>query len=366
MAEDQYGERTEQATERRKDEARQNGQVARSAELVSAVALLAGMAGLAGFGPGILVRLSDLVRQLLSNIDHPAASSAEIYSLFQNLSLQMALLLLPLSLCLTAVGVGTNVAQVGFLFTTRPLAPRWSVLNPIQGSKRFFSVRGGVELVKAILKVVIIASVAWGTVVVDVERLLPLAGANGATILERVGAATLRLGFRVGLALLVLAAIDYAYQRWEWERSLRMTRKEIEQEQKEQEGDPRVKARIRMLQRQAARRRMVADVKKADVVITNPVHVAVALQYDRGSMDAPLVLAKGLRKVAERIKEEAKKHGIPIVEDPPLARLLFKKSALGKPIPGGLYRAVAQVLAHVWRLRQGIRSAYRSELGGGN
>jgi flagellar biosynthetic protein FlhB len=163
----------------------------------------------------------------------------------------------------------------------------------------------------------------------------------------------------VGLALLALAALDYGYQRWEHEQSIRMSRKEIEEEHRQMEGDPHIKARVRGLQRQLSRNRMIASVAKADVVITNPVHVAVALQYDRATMAAPIVVARGLRKVAERIKEEARKHDVPIVEDPPLARLLFKESKLGAAVPVSVYRAVAQVLAHVWRLREARREAAR-------
>lgn len=359
MAEEQFGERTEPATQRRKDEARREGRVARSVELTSAITLLAALAALAGFGPALLENLLGLVRGLILESSKPAATSGEIYGLFRVLSVRVGLLLLPLLLCVAAVGVSANLAQVGFLFTTKTLMPRWQLLDPIQGLRRLWSIRGLVELGKALLKVLIIGGVAYGTVVADMAQLLPLAGTDGRTLLLAVGSSTLRLGTRVGLALLGLAVLDYAYQRWEWERSLRMTRREVEEEQKEMEGDPRLKSRIRALQRERARRRMILDVKKADVVITNPIHVAVALQYDRGRMAAPIVLAKGLRKIAERIKQEARDHRIPIIEDPPLARVLHKTATIGKPIPADLYRAVAQVLAHVWRLRRGLRSIYR-------
>ncbi|MFN8548480.1 MAG: flagellar biosynthesis protein FlhB [Candidatus Eisenbacteria bacterium] len=357
------GERTEQATQRRRDEARREGRVARSVELTSAAVLLSSMIALTFFGPRVLVQLESILREGIGAAARPISTVGELQGLFQHLVISTALVVLPLSLTLSAVGVAANLAQVGFLFTTKTLSPRWSILDPIQGLKRMFSLRGGVELVKAIAKISIVGAIAWATVIKDMPSFLPLAGAGGAVLLTQLGAATVRLGLRVALAFLILAALDYGYQRWDYERSLRMTKKEIEEEQKETEGDPRVKARIRMLQRSAARRRMMADVKTADVVVTNPIHVAIALKYDRATMSAPTVVARGLRKLAERIKEEAKANGIPIVEDPPLARLLYKTAPLGRAIPSNLYRAVAQVLAYVWRLKRGVRASYTSGLG---
>ena len=358
------GERTEQATQRRRDEARSEGRIARSLELVSAIVLMSSMLALSAFGPRLLRQLETVLREGIGAASRPIDSIGEVHLLFQRLALTTAMVILPISLTLSAVGVATNLAQVGFLFTTKTLNPRWSTLDPLRGLKRIFSLRGGVELIKAIVKVTIVGSIAYGTVIKDMQSFLPLAGASGHTLMVQVGASVVRLGLRVGLAFFVLAALDYGYQRWEWERSLRMTRKEIEEEQKETEGNPHVKARIRALQRSAARRRMMTEIKTADVVVTNPIHVAIALKYDRGKMNAPVVVARGLRKLAEKIKEEARKHNVPIVEDPPLARLLYKTAPLGKAIPSDLYRAVAQVLAYVWRLKRGVRASYRSGLEG--
>jgi len=357
---DVAGERSEQATPRRREQARSEGRVARSVELTSALVLLSSMVALLGFGPRLLIQLEAVLRDGLMASARPIESISEVHLLFQRLATQTALVLMPLVLTLSVVGVSSKKKQVGFLFTTKTITPRWSLLDPIAGIKRIFSTRGLVELVKAVVKVAIVGSIAWITVIRDMESFLPLAGSGGQSLLLQIGASTVRLGFRVGLAFFILAALDYGYQRWEYERSLRMTRKEIEEEQKETEGDPRTKARVRALQRQAARRRMMTDIRTADVVITNPVHVAIALKYDRTKMNAPVVVARGLRKLAEKIKEEARRHNIPIVEDPPLARLLYKTAPLGKPIPSDVYRAVAQVLAYVWRLKRGVRSAYRS------
>jgi flagellar biosynthetic protein FlhB len=352
VARETFGERTHRATPRRREEARREGQVARSVELSAALALLVALAALAAFGPGMLQRLGDLTRSLLSGTYSPVATPAAAYRSFRLVSVQVLVTLAPLLLSLLAIGVISNVLQVGFLFTSRPLSPRLSRLDPFQGFARVFGRRGLVELAKALVKVGVIGVIAYLTLSTDLESLLPSLGTDGGALLERVGGTTLKLGLRIGLALLALAALDYGYQRWEHERSIRMSQKEIEEEQKQQEGDPRVRARIRILQRLLSRRRMMAEVPQADVIVTNPVHVAVALKYDRRSMRAPVVVARGMRKLAEKIKKVAGEHSVPIVEDPPLARLLYKEAPLGRPIPVSLYRAVAQVLAHVWRLRE--------------
>lgn len=351
MANETFGERTERATPKRREEARKQGQVPRSTELTHALVLLVGVGALAVVGGRMLRGLADLTRVQLAGLSASSVTAEGVYVLFQRLSMQILMVMLPLVLSLILVGLSSNVLQVGFMLTARPLTPRWSMINPFEGLKRIFSLRSLTELVKSILKVAIIGLIAWVTVKGDLEGLVPLVGADGTLLLSRVGAATVKLGLRVGAALLVLAILDYGYQRWEYERSIRMSRQEVEEEQKQQDGDPQVKARVRQLQRQVARRRMMAAVATADVVVTNPTHYAVALKYDRRTMAAPVVVAKGMRKLALRIKEMAREHQVPVVEDPPLARLLYKEAELDRPIPVALYQAVAQVLAHVWRLR---------------
>jgi flagellar biosynthesis protein FlhB len=352
VARETFGEPTERATPKRREEARREGKVARSAELTGALVLLAGVTALSSLGGRMLQKLAELTRAEFLSLGSTAQTPAAVCALFQRVSIQVLFVLLPFLAVLTAVGLTSNFLQVGFFVSGKPLLPRWSVLNPAEGFKRIFSLRSLTELVKAIAKITIIGSVAWVTVKGDLQHLVPLEGAGAGILLQRIGAATVRLGLRVGFALLALAILDYGYQRWEYERSIRMSKQEVEEEQKQTEGDPHVKARIRLLQRTMARKRMMADVQTADLVVTNPTHLAVALKYDRSKMSAPVVVAKGMRKMAEKIKEVAREHHVPMVEDPPLARLLYKESKLGQPIPVSLYRAVAQVLAHVWRLRQ--------------
>ncbi len=354
MAEQTFGERTERATPKRRDQARREGKVARSTELNQSLVLLAGVGALAALGGRMLAGISELMGGQLQHLGSAAsyANESGIYSLLVHTASRILILLLPMAAVIALVGLGSNVLQIGFIATSRPVKPTLAAISPVEGFKRIFSLRSGVELLKALLKVSVIGLVAWLTVKADMDQIIPLAGVDGGHLLESIGGATVKLGLRVGTALLVLAVLDYGYQRWEFERSIRMTKQEILDEQKQTEGDPLVKARVRTLQRMMSRRRMMRDLQTADVVITNPTHYAVALKYDRESMAAPLVVARGMRKLALKIRETAKKHGVPVVEDPPLARLLYKESRLGQPIPVSLYRAVAQVLAHVWRLRR--------------
>lgn len=208
-----------------------------------------------------------------------------------------------------------------------------------------------VELLKALIKLAIVGAVAWVTVRSEWDEFFPLVGSEPWSVGLHMGRAILKLGGRTGVVLLALAALDYLYQRWEYERGLRMTKEEVKEEFKQQEGDPKVKGRIRQRQREMARRRMIAAVAEADVIITNPQHVAVALHYEQGSMNAPVVVAKGADYLALRIRQEARRHGVPLVENRPLAQALYRGVDVGDQIPVNLYKAVAEVLAYVYRQR---------------
>jgi flagellar biosynthetic protein FlhB len=268
--------------------------------------------------------------------------------------------LAPLFLLLVLVGLLSNVAQFGVLFTSAPITPKLENLSPAAGFRRIFAARTAVDMVKAFLKVGIVAWVAW-TVLASSFRQVQLQAVQsvGGAFSGAAGLA-FSLGFKVVMALLALAVLDYLYQRWEFSRSLRMTRQEVRDELKQLEGDPLVKARIRQLQREVTRRRMISEVPRADVVITNPVHLAVAIRYDPGKSRAPQVVAKGARLLAERIKEVARAHRVPLYEDAPLAQSLFALPA-GAELPFTLYSAVAQVLAFVYHTnaREKERAAMR-------
>jgi flagellar biosynthetic protein FlhB len=255
-----------------------------------------------------------------------------------------------------AAGLLVNYFQVGFLFSAQPLTPDLSKIDPIKGFKRLFSLRALAELIKNCLKILIISVVVYLTLTAEAENTLMLADRSIWDIMACVGDITFKIIFRTCWILLFLAGLDYLYQRWEFEKSLRMTRQEVKDEHKQSEGDPMVKARIRRIQREIARRRMMSKVPKADVVITNPEHLAVALKYDPEKMFAPVVVAKGAGEVAEKIRRIARDSGVPVLENKPLARAMYKLVKVNDAIPETLYRLVAEVLAYVYSLRP--RAAY--------
>jgi flagellar biosynthetic protein FlhB len=245
---------------------------------------------------------------------------------------------------------------VGFFFTTEALAPKLAKLNPLEGMRRIVSLRGAVELVKSLTKVLFVGGIAYLVVRREVQgmaglMLLPVPAIFGFTVQT-----AFRVILYVGIGLALLAAADYLYQRWQYERSLRMTKQEIKDENRQAEGDPKIKARIRALQREMARKRMMQAVPQADVVITNPTHLAVALKFDVATMQAPKVVAKGAGHMAARIRDVARESGVPLVEQKPLAQALYKSVPLEGAIPAELYRAVAEILAYVYRLK-GVRPA---------
>lgn len=345
-------ERTEQATPRRRQEARRRGQVARSVELSSVTVFLAVVMVLKAVSEGALQGAMESVRFALSNLNHTEFSPALALSFAWGCLSYGAKAFLPVVGVAMLVGVVVNLLQVGVMFTAEPLAPNWARLNPLAGFARLFSRRAFVEATKTLLKVLLIGWLAFSAVRADAAMLLRTGEIDPLMVLMLVGQLVYKMAWRVGLAMLVLAVLDYGFQRWEYEKSLRMTKEEVKQEMKQTEGDPQVKSRIRARQQAIARRRMMQAVPKADVVVTNPTHYAVALQYDAQKMAAPVVVAKGMNLLALRIREIAQKHGVPIVENPPLAQSLYRLVEVGQQIPPELYQAVAEVLAYVYRLRR--------------
>lgn len=352
-------ERTEPATARRRDEARRKGQVAKSTELNSAIMLMASVAFLAATGNGFLEPFLALMRRtfnvlLLADLStgtlqgRPFDLAAEV----SNLVAAVALVVLPFMIVLLVVGVVANVVQVGLRFTPAALAPSLGRLNPLHGFSRLMSKRGLVELSKATVKLVIVGYVAYGIfsgyygILIRVDE-LDLIGGFGS-----LGTVATDLGKNTSGWLLALAAVDFVWQRRSFEQSLRMTKQDVTDELKQQEVAPQVRATLRRKQRQFAMTRMMAAVPKSDVVVTNPTHFAVALYYDPRKMAAPTVCAKGQRLIAHQIAKIARENRVPIVQNPPLARALFHNVEIGMPVPPTLYRAVAEVLAFVYRLKQ--------------
>jgi flagellar biosynthetic protein FlhB len=351
MPPDDTKERTESATGKRREEARQRGQVARSQELNSALLLLSGTLVFYLLGSPLLDGLVGLVRFHLGQGLHGELTPTEVHRVMLSTSFRTATLLAPLMGTLVLVAYAANVAQVGFLTNFGALSLKWERVNPAAGFKRLFAPgRMVAETIKSPLKFALVGFIVYRTVngrLSEIPLLMDMAPVEALTWIGRL---CFQLALRVSLAFLVLAALDYVYQRWQYEKSLRMTRDEVKEEMKQAEGDPVVKGRIKSLQRQAAMHRMMTDVPKADVVVVNPIHFAVAMRYDSTSMEAPTVVAKGARLVAERIVATAKAHGIPIVEDPPLARALHAGVEIGRQIPVHLYKAVAEILAYVYQI----------------
>ena len=241
--------------------------------------------------------------------------------------------------------------QVGFVINEEALQLKFEKLNPVEGFKRIMSLRSWVEGLKAVIKVVVVGMIVFWILENDILKLPILVNFSIEQIIAYIGDITVRLFLGVGVFMIILATIDYGFQRFELEKQMKMTKQEVKEEHKSREGDPLIKARIRRIQREMANRRMMTEVPKADVIITNPTHIAVALKYDH-TMAAPTVIAKGADLVAEKIKSLAKEHSIPVVENKPLARTIFKTIKIGQNIPRELYTAVAEVLSYVYRLKK--------------
>jgi len=351
MAEE-FQERTEQATPKRREDARKKGKVAKSYEFNSAIVLFVSLIILYLGGKHAWVKISNFAVFVLSNLHSIEISKANLQGYATYVVSFLGLNFLPFLLLLSVVGVGANLAQTGFVFTFEPLKFDFERLNPASGIKKIlFSRRSFFELVKGFFKVGVVGFVAFLTLKSMVDDVVVLIDSDIKGIADFIVRSGFSLLWKTAVIYLVLAMFDFSFQRWEYEKELRMTRQEVKEELKELEGDPLVKARIRRKQREIARMRMMHNVAKADVVITNPTHIAVALKYEPKKMKAPKVVAKGMNLIAERIKEIARKNNVPIVEDKPLAQTLFKIVDVDEEIPPQLYKAVAKVLAYVFRLK---------------
>ncbi len=336
-------QRTEPATPRRRQEARRRGQVARSGDLSQGAALLAATLVGSLTVPSGFLRLATYTQGVLAHPDPGRLAQLAAEGLAAGLTVAG-----PVVGAALVAGVAVGFAQTGGLFTAKPLEPQLDRLNPIRALERLFSLRSVSELMKALLKLAAVTVAVWAPLegaVVEARAVTPspseLAGWLGGTVQA--------VALRGAAALFVVGAFDYLYQRFEYERSLRMTRQEVREDLRETEGDPLVRSRQRSRQRELARRRMLRDVARATVVVTNPVHLAVALRYAPKEAPAPVVVAKGAGVVAERIREVAQRHGVPVVSNPPLARSLYRSVALGRMIPPALYHAVAEILAILYR-----------------
>jgi flagellar biosynthetic protein FlhB len=353
MAEKDEGqEKTEQGTPKRREEAREKGRVAKSREVSSVAILGASLIYFYFNASGLLEKISAIMASILRSAGRVTISIDNVQALFAGILFKVFIILFPFFLIIFIISILSNLIQVGVLFSASSIQPEWSKVDPLKGFERLFSMNSFVEFIKNILKMVIIGCVSYLVIRSEVEGCLPLADQTVWEIMIYMGRITFKILLTTCLALILLAILDYAYQRWEYEKGLRMSRQEIKEEFKNSEGDPAVKARIKRLQREMSRKRMMAAVPQADVVITNPTHLAVAIRYDRQTRVAPYVVAKGAGVIAEKIRELARQEHIPIVENKPLAQVLYKMVRIDDMIPEDLYRSVAEVLAFVYNLKK--------------
>ncbi len=352
MAED-LGERTEDATPKRLQEAREEGNIARSMDAASAIGLLGvTITALVGLGP-LFHLFGRLLRSALDpehNIDSVRPES--LGDAVQPALYAGAVATFPALLVAAAVAALAHLWQVGFVASSKALRPKPERINPLAGLKRILGTQGVFKLAVDLFKVGGVAMVAYTVVRDAAPRILALPGLDPVDAALVVGWLVFDLAIRVAILLLLLGLLDYAWQRWKYLRELRMTKQQVKEEYKQMEGDPEVKKRRMQIQRQIAMQRINAAVPKADVIVTNPEHISVALQYDPESMRAPKIVAMGADHLALRIRQIAKQHGVPIIERKPLARALYKQAKVGQEVPPDLYKAVAEVLAYVYRLDQ--------------
>ena len=353
-------EKTEPATPKRREDARRKGNVAQSRELPS-VAVLA--TALLGGGSFLGLRLVDAVagpaRAAWGGAALPPESLADFHAVWLRHLAAVAGGALPVMALLAASALLVQLAQVGPLLSVEALQPKAERLDPIQGFKRLVNLDRLVELAKAAVKIAVVGGLAWWLVSAEVHSLLGLSATSLGGSLGVAGTLARRVALVVLGALAVMAAFDFVYQRWRWEQRLKMSKQEVRDELKQREGNPQIRSRFRSRQLELTRQRMIASVAEADVVVTNPTRYAVALRYARGEMSAPRVLAKGRGHVARRIREQAEEAGVPVVENPPLARALHRTAEVGRDIPEALFQAVAEVLAYVYRLRPGRHHDWR-------
>jgi len=352
-------DKTEKATPKRRSEARKKGQVAKSTDLNGAVVLAAGLVGLTFMGPKVVSGISSAMRSIFAQISHPgeATTAAGLHAL---MSLAMSTILAtvaPIAAMCVAAAVLANVGQVGMKPSLQALKPSFGKLNPLTGFKNVFGSRAPFEGAKAIAKVLIVGAVVALALIPQLTQLGASVGTPPAALGSLISSSVMGVAERASIAWLLIAVIDVIWQRHKFNKSLKMTKQEVKEEHRNADLPPEIKGAIRRRQRQAAMARMMAALPQADVVVTNPTHFAVALQYD-GSHPAPVVVAKGQDLVAKQIRRIAEENNVPIVPDPPLARALHKSVEIGQMIPAELYAAVAQVLAFVYRMA-GRRKAAR-------
>ncbi|MCR4616608.1 MAG: flagellar biosynthesis protein FlhB [Lachnospiraceae bacterium] len=357
FAEGQGGEKTEPATDKKLSDARKEGQVAKSREIANCLGLLAVflvLKFLIGYIGGNLMNAFPVIYGEISNVVvfwNGQMPVNDTNLMFRKMIYEIVIIILPMLLIGFAVAFLSDLFQVKWKPTAKTLTPKLNKLNPISGFKRIFSLNAVMELLKSLLKLGLIALVSYNYVSKNIGMIFAIYDQDFMEAIGNIGKLVTDLGIRISALYIVIAGTDFIYQKWKFSKDMKMTKQEVKDEYKQMEGDPQVKGKIKQRMIEASRRRMMQDLPKADVVITNPTHYAVAVRYDPSIIDAPMVITKGEGYLAQRIKDVAKENSIHIVENKPLARMLYHNVDIGQAIPPELYQAVAEVLAFVYHLQ---------------
>lgn len=348
------GEKTEKATPKKRQEARKKGQVAKSQDISTAVVLLAVFLYLLFAGSSLTKEIMNFLTNSFQKRLLMDPTEGNVQRLFITILKELGTSFGPILLVALVAGLAANFFQVGFLFTTDAIMPKLEKINPLAGFKRMFSLRSIVELVKSILKIGFVGTITFIVLWKRMDEILVLSQKSIGTALVTLGSLTVQMGLFASGALFFLAILDFLYQKYDFEKNIRMSKQDIKDEYKNSEGDPLIKSRIKQRQREIAMRRMMQEVPKADVVITNPTHFAIAIMYDESKFEAPIVVAKGVDYIAQKIKTVAKENDVLTVENRPLARALYAQTEIGDTIPEEFFKAVAEILAFVYRTKNKI------------
>jgi len=349
------GEKTEKATSKKRLDSRKKGQVLKSQDVTSAIVLLSVFLFLF-FSAGFMRdRFFLFFKHSFSEyIPMKSYNANTVMLVYMDVLMSMAIILLPIMLVAMTAAVAGNLLQFGLLFTAEPLKVDLKKIDPIKGLKRIFSIRAIVELLKSILKISFIGSVTFIIVYSNIDRVLGLAFKSPWDTMTTVGGLAALMGITASFTLLFISIIDFIYQKYDYEKNLRMSKQDVKDEHKNSDGDPMIKSRIKQRQREMAMRRMMQEIPNADVIITNPTHYAIAIKYSDGEMDAPIIVAKGVDFVAQKIKLIAQEHEIVTVENRPLARSLYDQVEIGQNVPEEFFKAIAEILAYVYRIQRKI------------
>jgi flagellar biosynthesis protein FlhB len=351
MANPENEGRTEPATPKKRQKARDKGQVAKSREINTAAVLLTGVGGLTLFGTYMFQQTTLMMQHWFGQVGQNHLDFLRVQEIFYLTGRNFIFTLAPLMLSISVAAILANYLQVGWLFSWEKISFKLPNINPLSGLTRLFSPQSLLELGKSAIKIALISAIVYITIKSDIISIPFLMDQEVSQILTFMFKTAAKVFWRTGIALIVIAVLDFLYQKHQYEKNLKMAKFEVKDEQRQAEGDPQVKSKIRNLMFQKVYSRMMTNVPKADVVITNPTHYAVALKYDSDSMEAPQVVAKGKGYVALKIRELAEAAGVPRVENKILAQALFSSVEVGDSIPSTLYRAVAEILAHIYRMR---------------